>query len=62
VVRRWMKLGEWNGNAETFSVPVASLPNADFSVQDIDRVVVVVQSGVAAKPGLMLGAATASLH
>ncbi len=62
VVRRWVKLGEWNGKAETFSVPLASLSNADFSVQDIDRVAVIVQSGVAAKPGLMLGAATASLH
>ncbi len=62
VVRRWVKLGEWNGNAETFSVPLANLPDAGFSVQDIDRVAVIVQSGVAAKPGLMLGAATASLH
>jgi hypothetical protein len=62
VVRRWVKLGEWNGQAETFSVPVASLPDADFSLQDIDRVSVIVQSGAAAKPGLMLGAATASLH
>ncbi len=62
VVRRWVKLGDWNGKAETFSVPVASLPNAEFSLQDIDRVAVIVQSGVAAKPGLMLGAATASLH
>jgi hypothetical protein len=62
VVRRWVKLGEWNGKAETFSVPVASLPDTDFSAQDIDRVAVLVQSGVAAKPGLMLGAATASLH
>ena len=47
---------------ETFSVPVASLADADFSVQDIDRVAVIVQSGVAAKPGLMLGAAVANLH
>ena len=62
VVRRWVKLGEWNGQAETFNVPLASLPDAEFSLQDIDRVSVVVQSGVAAKPGLMLGAATASLH
>ena len=62
VVRRWVKLGDWNGKAETFSVPLVSLPNADFSLQDIDRVAVIVQSGVAAKPGLMLGAATASLH
>ena len=32
-----------------------------FPLQDIDRVAVIVQSGVAAKPGLMLGAATATL-
>jgi len=62
VVRRWVKLGEWNGKAQTFSVPVASLPNADFSAQDIDRVAVIVQSGPDAKPGLMLGAAVANLH
>ena len=62
VVRRWVKLGDWSGKAETFSLPLAALPNAEFSLQDIDRVIVVVQSGVAAKPGLMLGAATASLH
>lgn len=62
VVRRWVKLGDWNGNAVTFNVPLASLPDADFSLQDIDRVAVIVQSGVAAKPGLMLGAATASLR
>jgi hypothetical protein len=62
VVRRWVKLGDWSGKAETFSVPVTDLPNADFSLQDIDRVTVVVQSGVAARPGLMLGAATASLR
>jgi hypothetical protein len=43
-------------------VPVASLPNADFSAQDIDRVAVIVQSGPDAKPGLMLGAAIATLH
>ena len=62
VVRRWVKLGDWSGKAETFSVPVAELADADFSLRDIDRVAVIVQSGVAAKPGLMLGAATASLH
>jgi hypothetical protein len=62
VVRRWVKLGVWTGKAETFSVPVASLPDAEFSLQDIDRVAVVVQSGVAAKPGVMLGAAVANLH
>ena len=62
VVRRWVKLGNWSGKAESFSVPVTSLADAEFSLQDIDRVAVVVQSGVAAKPGLMLGAAVANLH
>ena len=62
VARRWVKLGDWSGEAETFSLPLTSLPDAEFSLQDIDRVTVVVQSGVAAKPGVMLGAATASLH
>lgn len=62
VVRRWVKLGDWSGKAETFSLPVAELADADFSLRDIDRVAVIVQSGVAAKPGLMLGAATVSLH
>lgn len=62
VVRRWVKLGVWTGKAETFSVPVASLPDAEFSLQDIDRVAVLVQNGAAAKPGLMLGAAVTSLH
>jgi hypothetical protein len=62
VVRRWVKLGDWSGKAETFSVPVAELADADFSLRDIDRIAVIVQSGVAAKPGLMLGAATVSLH
>jgi len=62
VVRRWVKLGDWNGNAQTFSLPVADLADADFSLKDVDKVAVIVQNGVTAKPGLMLGAATASLH
>lgn len=62
VVRRWLKLGDWSGKAESFSVPLSKLTDADFALKDIDHVAVVVQSGVAAKPGLMLGAATASLH
>ena len=62
VVRRWVKLGEWTGKAASFSIPVADIGNAGFSIQDIDRLAVLVQSGVAAKPGVMLGAATAALH
>jgi hypothetical protein len=41
---------------------MSNLANAEFSLSDIDRVAVLVQSGVAAKPGLMLGAATARLR
>ena len=62
VVRRWVKLGDWTGKAQTFSLPLGDIPTADFSLQDIDRLDVVVQSGVAAKPGVILGAATASLN
>jgi hypothetical protein len=62
VVRRWVKLGDWSGKAQTYTIPVADIPNANFSLKDIDRLSVLVQSGVAAKPGLMLGAASASLH
>ena len=39
VVRRWVKLGDWNGNAATFSVPVADLPDADYSLTDVDQLV-----------------------
>jgi hypothetical protein len=56
VVRRWVKLGDWNGEAQSFSVPLA-----DVAARDIDTVAAVVQSGAAAKPGAMLGAAMASL-
>ena len=60
VVRRWVKLGDWNGQAQTFTLPLSQLPDADFSLNDVDHLAVIVQSGVAAKPGVMLGAATAS--
>ena len=62
VVRRWVKLGDWNGQAENFTLPLAQLPAADFTLKDVDHLAVIVQSGAAAKPGLMLGAATAALH
>jgi len=62
VVRRWVKLGELSGKPQTFSLPVADLADADVLLQDIDRVDVVVQSGATAKPGVILGAATAALH
>lgn len=62
VVRHWVKLGDWSGQAASFSIPLADLPNTDYSLNDIDHLAVVVQSGGAAKPGLMLGAATVSLR
>ena len=45
VVRRWIKLGDWTGKAETFDVPVKTVKTGD-----IDAAAVVVQSGVAAHP------------
>lgn len=62
VVRRWVKLGTWTGKAETFSVPLSGLPDEAYSLNDIDKLTVVVQSGGAAKPGVMLGAAQASVR
>ena len=55
VVRRWVKLGDWNGTARTFSVPVADLESADAAA-------VIVQTGTADRPGTMLGAALASVR
>jgi len=62
VVRRWVKLGDWDGKAATFTVPVSKLPDADYALKDIDRLTAIVQSGAPATPGLMLGAATAALR
>jgi hypothetical protein len=56
VVRRWSKLGVWNGKAASWTVPVA-----DFKTADVDAVAVVVQDGVAAQPGTIRGAAMISL-
>ena len=57
VVRRWIKLGDWTGKAETFSVPVA-----DFQNGNIDGAAVLVQSGVVSAPKVMLGAAQVAIR
>ena len=57
VVRRWIKLADWTGEAQTLTVPIES-----FQTGDIDEVAVVLQSGVAANPGVMLGAFSVSLR
>jgi hypothetical protein len=57
VVRRWIKLGDWTGKAETFDVALK-----DFQNGQIDSAVVLVQSGAAGAPKLMLGAAQTSIQ
>ena len=57
VVRRWTKLGDWNGKAQTFNVPLK-----DVQTGDIDSVAVVVQSGAVSAPKVMLGAAQVALR
>jgi hypothetical protein len=59
VVRRWVKLGTWHGKAANFSVPIADVTKGE---SDIDHVAVLVQREPKGRPGLMLGAATASLR
>ena len=61
VVRRWIKLGDWNGTAQTFTYKVSELADPGVSQHDIDRLDVIVQGGHAAKPGVMFGAASAAL-
>jgi hypothetical protein len=56
-VRRWIKLGEWNGTPATWTVALK-----DVKTAGIDAVVVLLQSGTAARPGPMLGAAMTSLQ
>lgn len=56
VVKRWVKLGDWNGKAETFNVALKDVQGADT-----DSVVVLVQSGAASQPKTVLGAAQVAL-
>jgi hypothetical protein len=53
VVRGWKKLGDWNGKAASFSLPISDVTHAD-----VDSFAVLVQSGASTKPGVVLGAAT----
>ncbi|MGZ3410436.1 MAG: DUF1223 domain-containing protein [Xanthobacteraceae bacterium] len=57
VVRRWLKIGEWTGEAANWKVPLS-----DFQTNGVDQVAVVVQSGTAAAPNTMLAAAMIPLH
>jgi len=57
VVRRWLRLGEWNGEARTFDVPTAGLTE-----DGVDAVAVLLQAGAVDYPKIMLGAAIRSIN
>jgi len=57
VSRRWLKIGDWNGKAATWTIPLA-----DIKAEGIDAAAAVVQSGMPDSPGPILGAGFASLH
>ncbi len=57
VVRRWLKLGDWTGTDASWNVPIS-----DIKSDDIDAAAVMVQEGTHDKPGIILGAAYATLH
>ena len=57
VVRNVLKVGDWNGSAGSWTVPLENI-----SSEGIDGAAVFVQDGSREKPGAMLGAAYTSLH
>src|SRR5713101_5890075 len=57
VVRRWVKLGDWTGKANSWSIPVQTLKGAN-----IDEAAVLVQSGTSDKPKAILGATLAAIR
>jgi hypothetical protein len=57
VVRRWVKLGVWNGGQQNWKIP-----NTEFYSEEVDQVAVFVQAGGVENPGPMLGAAIAPLR
>ena len=57
VVRRWVRLGEWDGSEHSFSVPTSG-----FSRDGIDALAVIVQNGTVDRPSKMLGAALQSIR
>lgn len=57
VVRSWLKVGDWNGTAANWTVPLENVTR-----DGVDAAVVYVQDGSYDKPGAMLGAAYTSLQ
>ena len=56
VVRRWVKLGNWNGKSENFKVPIDAI-----KFDGVDAIAVILQSGSSERPGAIMGASLASL-
>ena len=57
VVRNLVKVGDWNGTAGSWTVPLESI-----SRDGVDAAAVLLQDGNRDKPGPMLGAAFTALH
>jgi hypothetical protein len=57
VARRWIKLGDWTGKANAWSLPLQRVEG-----EGIDRAAVLVQGGGGEKPRAMLGAALAAIR
>jgi len=57
VVRSWLKVGDWNGTAGTWSVPIENILR-----EGVDGAVVYIQDGNRERPGPMLGATYTALH
>jgi hypothetical protein len=59
VVRGWVKLGDWNGDAQQFTKLLSDVPK---SSGDVDAIAVVVQTGKFDAPGNVLGGGAAELR
>jgi hypothetical protein len=57
VVRNWLKVGDWSGQAATWTVPIENLNS-----QGVDGTIAFVQEGSRERPGAMLGATYSSLR
>jgi hypothetical protein len=57
VVRRWLKLGDWTGKSNSWSVPVQSIKG-----DGVDEAAILVQSGTVEKPKAILGATLAAIQ
>jgi hypothetical protein len=57
VVRSWLKVGDWNGKAAKWTVPIENLNG-----EGVDGAIAYVQEGSRDRPGAMLGATYSSLR